>query len=258
MHLVSASKSQRAKTQLSGAIPFFNQVSITMSEILSSSEAIDSPFLNKRADGRTLCLVIAGDKGMAGAYNHNLVKFAEANADKQNSTMLVAGFMGRATMRKRGFNVDPDFIFPVMSPNLRRARDISDILTDRYLNGGYNEVVIIFTFMESAVKQEPRLIHVLPLRPENFVKEESETEIIKYEPDAESVFNHITPHYVTGITYGAFVEAFTSEQQARMIAMDNATKSADDIMTHLSLEYNRARQAIITREITEIVSGIPD
>jgi F-type H+-transporting ATPase subunit gamma len=262
MRLVSVSKSQRAKAQLVGATPFFNQVSVAMSEILSAHADIESPFLIKRSEGRSLCLVIAGDKGMAGPYNNNIIKFTTASVEKSSSTLLVAGFTGRSALRRRGFDVDADFTFPVMNPNLRRARDVSEILTDRYLNGGYNEVIVIFTFMESAMRQEPRLLRVLPLRRENFLdgftKADDDADIVKYEPDATTVFNHITPHYVTGVTYGAFVEAFSSEQQARIMAMDNATKSADDIISRLSLEYNRARQALITREITEIVSGMPD
>ncbi|MDR3121133.1 MAG: ATP synthase F1 subunit gamma [Clostridiales bacterium] len=264
MYLISASKSKRAKLQLDAVQPFFDRVERTIAEILAArgAPAADSPFTERRDSvKRSLCFAVGGDKGMAGGYNHNLIRFMEERIDKAGTDVLMAGFMGRSRAERAGFSLDPEFRFPVMNPNLIRARDIADILIERYLTGKYREAFIICTRMDSAIKQEPMLIPLLPLTPEQFA-DVSETQVkkydsIQYEPGPAEVFDSLTPHYVKGIVYAALVEAYTSEQHARMLAMDSATKSADDIISDLSLRYNRARQAMITQEITEIVSGIP-
>ena len=264
MYLISASKSKKSKAMLEGSKPFFDSVKAMMAEVLvaGGSEVLESPFINNRAgpDGRTLCLLLGGDKGMAGGYNNNVIKFLRDNVDTSAADLLVAGFMGRNRAKQLGLETDGDFRFPVMSPTLGRARDITDIIVERYLKRPYKEVVIVYTTLVSALRQDPALIRLLPLHPPNFALPERSLDklhTVLFEPSAVDVFGHLTPHYVMGVVYAAFVDAFTSEQHARMVAMDSATQSADEIIASLSLKYNRARQAQITQEITEIVGGIP-
>jgi F-type H+-transporting ATPase subunit gamma len=169
--------------------------------------------------------------------------------------------MGRNIIGRLGFNVDAGFRFSVMDPNVHRARDISDVLIKRYLTGEYTQVYVVFTEMITPFKQIPVIVQLLPLKPHDLFLEKDahiDKNIVKYEPDANAVFDHLVPHYIMGVLYGAFVEAFTCEQTARMIAMDGSTKSADEMIEKLTLQHNRARQAHITQEVTEIVSGIPD
>lgn len=269
MYLISASKSQKAKAQLEGTMPYFKQVASTLSEILAFTDHIDTPYIggNIASEGKgNLYIVLGGDKGMAGGYNHNVINLLNARVDKETSTILAAGILGRSQISRAGFNVDTSFRYPVMNPSVYRAREIAEIVVEKFLSREYREVYIVYTSMVTPLKQEPVMARLLPLSPEDFSEPAVEIraasqyapyDAIKYEPSARHVFNHLVPHYLKGIIYVSFVEAFTSEQHARMYAMDNATKSADDMIGMLSLKHNRARQAVITQEITEIVGGIP-
>ena len=261
MYLISASKSQKAKQQLEVARPYFHSVSETLSEILAVSGMLDTYYLDDRMGRNSqsgIVLVMGADKGMAGGYNQNIVKLLRECADKEHDEILVAGILGRATIAREGFRVDPDFRHPVMNPSVYRAMEIADLLVNRYIAGGVRDIRVIYTNMISPIKQEPVCQKILPLEPGEFVHSERLSDnVVRYEPGPREVFDHLVPHYVKGIIYGALVEAFSSEQHARMIAMDNATKSAEDMIGRLSLRYNRARQAEITQEISEIVAGIP-
>ncbi len=269
MYLISASKSQKAKAKLEGVKPYFQQIAITMSEILlatGTSIKSETRFIGHEKtteDKGNLYIVLGGDKGMAGGYNHNILNLLNAHVDKATSTVIVAGLMSRNQIIREGFNVEKDLRYPVLNPSVFRAREIAEIVVAKFLSREYREVHIVYTAMITQLKQEPVMVQLLPLSPDDILKtvgttiETNACNAIKYEPSPGAVFNTLVPHYVKGIIYGAFVEAFTSEQHARMYAMNNATKSADDMISRLSLRYNRARQALITQEINEIVSGIP-
>lgn len=270
MYLISASKSQKAKSQLEGTLPYFKQIASTLAEIMVStgvSRIIDTPFIgyDKATEGKcNLYFVMGGDKGMAGGYSHNIINLLNAKVDKETAKLVVAGMHGRSQISREGFNVDKKYRPPVMSPSVYRARDAAELIVEAYLSHRYREIYIVYTQMITPIKQEPVMVRLLPLSPEEFLEKTeisttpSEYHTIKYEPSAREVFDHLVPHYLKGIIYGAYVEAYTSEQHARMYAMDNATKSADDMISRLSLRYNRARQSQITQEINEIVGGIPN
>jgi F-type H+-transporting ATPase subunit gamma len=235
-----------------------------MAEILSDKLTdIDSVFTRRPAENkRSLFLVMGGDKGMAGGYNFNIIKFLSEKVDKKNSDILMAGFVGRNRATREGYNIDPGFQFSVMDPNLDRAHDMADIVIEKYLSGRYREADLIYTKAETALSQKPVYFPLLPLNLEHFMLSvppgAGKFNSFYFEPNPAEVFDSLAPHYVKGIIYAALVEANTSELQARMIAMENATNNAEDIIDSLSLRYNRARQAIITQEITEIVSGMPE
>jgi F-type H+-transporting ATPase subunit gamma len=273
MYLISASRSQKSKTQLNRTLPYFKQIRQTMAEILSASVTIYSPYID-RYDGnrkeksrKNLYFVLMGDKGMAGGYNHNIISLIEDKIDKDSSDVLVAGYLGYSLVSRAGFHVDPEFRYPVMNPTLYRARDTAEIINRKFLTKQYDAVYLVFTEMASAIKQDAKIVQLLPLQRSDFTlapnadsgaKEDiNKYHIIKYEPDSHTVFDYLTAHYLKGVIYSAFVEAFTSEQHARMVAMDNATNSADETIARLEVRYNRARQAAITQEISEIVGGIP-
>jgi len=264
MYLISASKSKRARKKTLDVKPFFRSVETTMAEILTDRISLaDSVYTMAPLDaGRALCLVIGGDKGMAGGYNYNIMKFLREKTDIGNTTVLAAGSLGRSRAVREGFDVDAGFVYPVMNPSLYRAREISEIIIEKFLSGRYREVGLIYTKSESALKQEPVYFHILPLKCEqlNYSGEPGAGKYFsfQFEPSPAEVFNSLMPHYIKGIIYAALVEAHTSELQARMLAMENATKNAEEIISDLSLRYNRARQSKITQEITEIVGGTPD
>jgi F-type H+-transporting ATPase subunit gamma len=263
MYLISVSKSKKAKAQMLATQPYFNQVNQTLADILLASEHIDSPFLTENCDenAKSLYLVLTADKGMAGGYSHNIIEILNKNVDREKSDLLVAGMMGRQQVPRFGYKIDREFIYPVMNPTVYRAREVAEICISKFLSGQYKTVNVVYTKMITPIKQEPVIVQILPFAPEKLLSEYEEDKkgpkLFVYEPNPVSVFNHLAPHYLKGVIYGAFVEAYTSEQHARTYAMDNATKSAEDMIERLSLLHNRARQAKITQEINEIVGGIP-
>jgi len=261
MHLISASKSNKARRQLESTNIYFKRITVTLSEILTASRGLTSPYLLPRSSGgKSLYIVLAGDKGLAGGYNNNIIKLMNERIDKNTSDIWVAGLAGRTEIGRKGYNVDRTFRYEVLDPSIYRVREIAEMLLDKYMAGIYGQIHLVYTTMENPLRQTPVMATLLPLKPEELTDPDASFEqlnLIKYEPSPEAVFDHLVPFYLKGVLYGAFVEAFTCEQLARMRTMDNATKSADDLIAGLSLRYNRARQAIITQEITEIVGGIP-
>jgi F-type H+-transporting ATPase subunit gamma len=267
MKLISAAKLKKAKQQLEQTRPYFTKVEKTMAEILAHSNGVDQGniYFDERkgkADRKTGLIVLTGDKGMAGGYNHNIIKLAEEKVKKSaNPVLFVAGLVGRNHFRKKN-DVFEEFDYPVQNPTVRRAQEITDIILEQYKSGELDEIYLVYTGMVSAIKLVPQVIRLLPLNLEvlkaDIGLDDSSLVIdrsMNYEPSPAAVFDVLITKYIKGIIYGAFVEAFTSEQSARMTAMDNATTNAQEMLQGLTLSYNRARQAAITQEISEIVGG---
>jgi F-type H+-transporting ATPase subunit gamma len=271
MKLISAAKLKKARQQLEQTLPFFDKVKATMADILAHSSSIKSPYFdirNEKEGKKKAYLVLTGDKGLAGGYNHNVIKLVETQIKgNSGSLLLVAGYMGRNHFIRNKYNVQPEFDYPVQNPTVFRAREIGELILEYFNRGEIDEVYLIYTQMVSTIKLEPKMIKLLPLELDELRKELADSDTgdktggnriddsLVYEPSSEAVFNVLIPKYLKGIIYGALVEAFTSEQSARMSAMDNATSNADDMLQRLNLYYNRARQAAITQEISEIVGG---
>lgn len=265
MKLISASKLKKARTQLEETLPYFNKVRETIADILAHSGDVESKFFDirdQKTGKKKAYIIISGDKGLAGGYNSNIKKLAEKaiGDDKENALLLVAGNSGRSYFVRNKYNVHTEFDYVVQNPTVYRAREIADIILDLYTKQTVDEVYIVYTQMISAMALEPKLLKLLPLEIHALREDVKADDIIideqlKYEPSATTVLDVLIPNYIKGVMYGAFVEAFTSEQSARMTAMDNATSNADDILLKLNLYYNRARQAAITQEISEIVGG---
>lgn len=275
MKLISASKLKKARQQLERTMPYFIKVKTTIADILMHSSSIKNTFTDNtentffdirvdKADKKTGIIILTGDKGLAGGYNHNVLKLAEdLIKESENPLLFVAGHIGRNYFFRKHYNVYADFDYPVQNPTVYRAREIADIVLDLFKRDELDEVYMVYTEMVSAIKLVPRKIKLLPLNlaalKEDIGFDENTQlkidDMINYEPSPKAVFDVLIPKYVKGIVYGAFVEAFTSEQSARMTAMDNATANADDMLHALNLYYNRARQAAITQEISEIVGG---
>ncbi len=265
MKLISASKLKKARAQLDETLPYFNKVRETIAEILAHSGDVESKYFDIRDDkpgSKKAYIVITGDKGLAGGYNSNIKKLAEqaVSQDKENALLLIAGNSGKSYFVKKNYHVHTEFDYAVQNPTVFRAREIADIILELYNKKQVDEVYIIFTQMLSAITLEPKMLKLLPLeigalRDDVNAEDIKIDEQIKYEPSPSVVLDVLIQKYIKGIIYGAFVEAFTSEQNARMTAMDSATKNADEMLQKLNLYYNRARQAAITQEISEIVGG---
>ena len=205
-------------------------------------------------------IVITADKGLAGAYNHNIVKLEEEILARPGiHKLFIVGELGRHYFAKRDVQIDTNFQYTVQNPTMHRARDIAAVLLDQFRERELDEIYIVYTRMENSVQAEAEVMKLLPLERSSFNEMKMplnvHREAIALYPSAEAVMDSIIPNYVTGIVYGALVEAYASEHNARMMAMKSATDSAKSLIHDLSIIYNRARQAAITQEITEVCSG---
>lgn len=261
MYLISSSKLRKARKSLAETEPYFESLQATISDILLHAPEIKHPYFEERErpEGKKRgYIVITADKGLAGAYNHNVVKLAEQYLKQgKDNLLLVVGQVGREYFQRRNYRVDVEFLYTAQNPTLYRAREISETVIQLFQENSLDEVYIIFTKMFSSIKMEPEVIRLLPLERKKFEGKGKRgyEQIATFWPSKKAVMDRLVPNYLKGLIFGALVEAFSSEQNARMIAMDSATTSAKKMIRELSLRYNRARQASITQEITEIASG---
>lgn len=264
MYLISSSKLKKARRSLAKTEPYFEKLQATISDILTHSDDFKHVYFDQRSkiadkDKKRGYIVVTADKGMAGAYNHNVIKLAEEQIEKhlENSYLFVVGQIGLRYFIKKNVNIDKDFLYSAEDPTLYRARSIEEQMIEKFLNKELDEVYVIYTDTITPVKAETRMIQILPLQRKRFEElgEDKYYHMATFSPSPEKVMDRLVPNYVKGLLYGTLVEAFCSEQNDRMVAMQGATESAKEMIQNLSLLYNRARQAAITQEITEIVSG---
>lgn len=264
MYLISSSKLKQARKKLEKTIPYFEALNSTIADIMQHMPETENIYINSNGKDtfndrskRRLYIIVTADKGLAGAYNHNIFKVSEEYLSKgDENTLFLIGQMGRNYFKKNNRIVDVEFHYTAQNPSIYRARDITESVIELYVNKYIDEVYIIYNKMINSVTAEPDVLKILPLDRSDFEYSENEyIEFNTFSPSPSAVFNNLAPNYVKGIIYSALVEAFSSEQNARMTAMEAATTSAKDMLKELSLMYNRARQAAITQEITEIVSG---
>lgn len=257
MELVASSKLRKAKEKADKARPYFDALYETMCEIQAENPSFLSPFTRKAGEGKSLLVVIAGDRGLAGGFNSNIFKLAQARVDelggKDKTDIIAIGKKAVEYFGKREFDMLGSY--PDFSENIRihQANDIAGEIVDKYVKGIYERVELFYTEYVSSITQQAVTKKMLPVELDGQKKVSKALPI--YEPSAGQVFNHIVPRYVTGMIFGACVESFASEQASRRNAMENASDNASEMISSLSLMYNRARQASITQEITEIVSG---
>ena len=255
MELVASSKMRRAKERVEHSRPYFETLHNTLTEIAAADSRARNPYLRRDEIRKTLLIVIAGDRGLAGGYNSNVLK--QAGAESGEVVVLPIG--------KRSAEYFVHHEVPLFTQEVLLAAEISvgecfqlsRQITEGYLKGEYDAVKICYTRFDSMMTQTATTMEVLPLsiEPTEQQKAEARRSQILYKPSSEEVFSAIIPEYVAGIVYGAVCESVASELAARRTAMDAATKNAGEMIDHLNLYYNRARQAAITQEITEIVAG---
>ena len=263
MYMISSSKLKKSKKMLADTEPYFYTLQSEMSRILRHLPDMNSIYFKTNAEiperkRKAGYIVITADKGLAGSYNHNILKLAEEELEKRDDYKLfVLGELGRHYFEQKGINIDKQFHFVVQDPSLSRARRIAEDLLKLYHENQLDELYIIYTTMVNAMQEEAQVAQLLPLKKTDFkipVPIDIPLEGLALKPSAEEVMDHIVPNYVVGFVYGALVEAFSCEQNARMMAMEGATNSAKQMLKELDIEYNRARQAAITQEITEVIA----
>lgn len=267
MYLISSTKLRKAKKMLTETEPFFFATQAMISRVVRHlPEGVENIFLETRLDipekeRRRGYIIFTDDKGLAGAYNHNVLDVAEEHIknDGDKWKLFVIGEVGRFHFASKNMDIEESFLFTSQNPTLHRARKIAAEILDYYYSRQIDEFYVIYTTVHGNVC-ETRFEKLLPLdiitdiqmmeQPAGVMREE-----FLMEPSPSAILDNIVPNYITGFIYGALVEAFCSVQSARMMAMDSANKNAEKMLDNLQRTYNRTRQALITQEITEVVSG---
>ena len=256
MEMVAASKLRRAQAQVLNSRPYFEILFETINDIVDANRDFSSPYLTKRPVKKTAFVVIAGDRGLAGGYNSNVLKLAYSEMDGKDVAVLPVGKKAVDFFKSRNLEL--------MTTNYKEAEDVSvgDCFTiakqlcKAYRAGEIDEIHVAYTNFVSVLSQTPATLRLLPLLRHTTGREGMTSTDILYEPGSTEVFEAIIPEYLGGLIYSAVCESRASEQAARRTAMDAATQNAEEMIGELNLKYNQARQAAITQEITEIVAGV--
>jgi len=258
MKLVSAAKLRRAKATFEKTNEYFHFITQSIAEIFNNTSEVPDKYLaGSREIVKTCYIIVTSCRGLCGSFNSNIIKEAEADikADPEEPVIIAIGSRGQEYFAKRGYDIHEEYLAPPESISFLETQEISKPIIEMYNSGEIDEVVLIYTSYVSTMEQKVRNVTLLPFEIESdpeVIRHEKEVE---YEPSVEEVFNYLVPKYVEIMIYGAVVESATCEHAARRMAMENATDNAREMLSDLSLFYNRARQSAITDEIIEIVAG---
>ena len=257
MKLVSTAKLQKAKGKAESTKPYSDLMYETICNMLARSGNINHKYLVPGESSKKAVITITANRGLAGGYNTNLTKLiTESGIPKEDIDIVAIGTKGRDYLARRGYNISEDDSDVINEPLYTDARSICDKLLERFAAGEIGEIYLAYTSFKNTVVHEPKLIKLLPVSVDtDGLSSGEDTTPMNYEPAEDEALNLIIPKYVCSLIYGALIEAVASENGARMQAMDNATSNADEMISDLSLKYNRARQASITQELTEIIAG---
>ncbi|MBE6869980.1 ATP synthase F1 subunit gamma [Ruminococcus albus] len=257
MQLVASSKMRKAKERAEAVHPFFEGVFQVMADI-SRDHEFTSVFTKKKFKNSVLLIVIAGDRGLAGGFNSNVLKLAKAKADaiteSGGEAMIMAiGKKAVEYFEKREYKLIDGFPQIAEGIELLDAMMIANKVIEKFKLGDFDAVELVYTTFVSVMTQEPQHLRILPVENLEYLGKKHPMTI--YDPSPEEVFDSLIPEYMGGMLYSAIVDSFASEQAARRTAMESASDNASEMIDKLSLLYNRARQAQITQEITEISSA---
>lgn len=254
MEMVASAKLRKAQTQALNCRPYFETLYGVMWDIVNHDGEFSSPYLAKRNGNKAAFIVISGDRGLAGGYNSNVLKLLTTQMEGKECAILPIGKKGADYFKAHQIPVLTENYVAAETVNIGDCFSVAKQLCQAYLQGEYDGVYVVYTDFRSVLSQEPRCLQLLPLEKQTQTQAGSVQEML-YEPDSETVFAAIVPEYLGGVLYGALCESRASEQAARRTAMDAATQNAQEMIEGLSLQFNRARQAAITQEITEIIAG---
>jgi F-type H+-transporting ATPase subunit gamma len=266
MNLISTAKLRKGRRLLEDTEPYFSRIQKSMFDIVSGAHNVRSAFFGKTDPSkisRTAILVITSDKGLAGGYNANIFRQVNDLCKRvKNPILILIGAIGYRYFVHSPYVILENFSFRSQVPTVENAGEIAEYVISQFLWGVFDTVHVVYTHMFSTIKLLPMEQQVLPLNEEKIQNDlfktggEKRVELqFEFLPSVETVFDALVPLYVKGVIYGSLVQAYVSEQSARMAAMDEASKSAEDMLAALRISYNRARQAGITQEMSEIVGG---
>lgn len=257
MKLVSTVKLQRAKGRAEKSKTYFSCMYDTVASMLSKAGTVNHPFLMAGESTKKAVIVITANRGLAGGYNSNIVKLIK-NSDfkKEDLLLYTIGTKGRDALARLGYIIAADYSEVIDEPMYSDAMEISKKLLEEFAAGRIGEIYVAYTGFKNTVTHVPTLLKLLPVKVEDDrPQSEDHQAVMEFEPECEEAIDLIIPKYITSLIYGALIESVASENGARMQAMDSATSNADDMISKLSLLYNRARQSSITQELTEIIAG---
>lgn len=261
MYMISSTKMKKARHDLEKTEPYFYMLQATVERIMRHIPQMQHRYFEDMEKKRTriALLVITGDRGLAGAYNHNVLKLAQEflNRTENEISLYVVGELGRQYFARQGIPLAENFKYTAQNPTFDRARWITEMLRTRYLADEIDEIQVIYTRMENSMYTKTEVKQLLPIQRPELPKHPADVyhEEFMLLPSPEVAVDTIVPNYLTGFVYGALIEAFCSEQNDRMLSMEAANGNADALLHDLGILYNRARQAAITQEITEVSSG---
>ncbi len=275
MKLVSTVKLQHARAEAEESKTYFDCMYETVNHILSRVGDMDHPYLVPGNAMKKAVIVITSNRGLAGGYNSNVVKLVTRHEGwkKEELQIFAIGNKGREALVRNGYEIAEDLSHVAEAPTFRAAMELSDRLLELFRAGKVGEIYLAYTSFKNTVSHEPTLLRLLPVEREYHVQEnhaqrnrmqeewaqenyvQDSKVLMNFEPTDEEALNRIIPKYITSLIYGALKEAIASENGARMQAMDNATSNAEEMISDLTLKYNRARQGSITQELTEIIAG---
>ena len=255
MKLVSTVKLQRAKGRAEKSKSYFECMYATVKSVLAKSGNINHPYLKAGDTDKKAVVVITSNRGLAGGYNSNIVKLITGgDFNREDLDIYAVGGKGEEALLSKGYNIVESAPEVIENPTYEDAAALCQKVLDAFSNGEVGEIYLAYTHFKNTVSQEPQLIKMLPV--EIDPEEADDTGVMmNYEPNEEEALDMIIPKYVTSLFYGALVESHASENGARMQAMDSATSNAEEMISDLTLKYNRARQGSITQELTEIIAG---
>lgn len=258
MKLVSTVKLQRARQNAERSRDYFTGMYETVTSILAKTAGMRHPYLDGNVSGKKAVVVMTSNRGLAGGYNSNVVKLITRGDFSRDETVIYAvGKKGRDALARAGYEIAVDLSEIAEEPAYPDAMRLSGELLDAFAKGEVGEIYMAYTKFKNTVSHEPVLLKLLPVEVPDEGPEQAKgsSAPMNFEMEDEEALNLLIPKYITSLLYGGLVESAASENGARMQAMDSATGNAEEMISKLSLQYNRARQSSITQELTEIIAG---
>lgn len=265
MKLVSSVKLQKAKVGAEVSKPYFDTMYNTVAGMIAKSGQMSHPYLQKSQSEKKAVILISSNRGLAGGYNANVVKLVtkDERFSKENTIIYAVGTKGRDSVDRLGYEIARDYSEAMNEPVYSDATGIGKEVLSKFAQGEIGEIYLAYTIFKNTIVQIPTMTKLLPIDAEDIASESEDVSedpvdritLMNYEPEPEEALDAIVPKYINSLIYGGLVESHASENGARMQAMDSATNNAEEMISDLSLKYNRARQASITQELTEIIAG---
>lgn len=256
MKAVSAAKMRRAQEAVTMARPYAKRLIDVLGRVGSVTRGVQHPLLEVREPKNVLYVIVTADRGLCGGFNANVIRKAALELrDHPGASLVCVGRKGRDYFRKRGYNIIQQYVGLGENISAAQGKEIGEFIIEKYASGEVDAVYLIYSEFVNVLVQRPTMVKLLPAEPPQGEADESKLVEYIFEPSAEEVLAALLPKYVVNTVFQALLESKAGEHSARMTAMDNATKNASEMIAKLTLSMNRARQAAITKEISEIVGG---